>query len=96
MGYAAFLGANTVGITYVLDSWPREAGALLLVVAAGRGFISFGLGYGTVPSVDKLGYDGAMNMYAIVCGVVSLLGIPVFFLGKRVRLWTLRHYWPVE
>ncbi|KAK8070650.1 hypothetical protein PG997_010853, partial [Apiospora hydei] len=61
VGYAAFLGANTVGITYVLDSWPREAGALLLVVAAGRGFISFGLGYATVPSVDRLGYDGAMN-----------------------------------
>ncbi|KAK8102280.1 hypothetical protein PG984_015426 [Apiospora sp. TS-2023a] len=96
VGYAAFLGANTVGITYVLDSWPREAGALLLVVAAGRGFISFGLGYGTVPSVHKLGYDGAMNMYAIICGVVSLLGVPAFFLGKRVRLWTQRHYWPVE
>ncbi|KAK8037605.1 hypothetical protein PG991_000951 [Apiospora marii] len=96
VGYAAFLGANTVGITYVLDSWPREAGALLLVVAAGRGFISFGLGYSTVPSVDRLGYDGAMNMYAIVCGVVSVLGVPAFFLGKRVRLWTQRHYWPVE
>ncbi|KAK7972571.1 HOL1 [Apiospora saccharicola] len=96
VGYAAFLGANTVGITYVLDSWPREAGALLLVVATGRGFISFGLGYGTVPSVHRLGYDGAMNMYAIVCGVVSLLGVPAFFLGKRVRLWTQRRYWPVE
>ncbi|KAK7946310.1 uncharacterized protein PG986_010631 [Apiospora aurea] len=96
VGYAAFLGANTVGITYVLDSWPREAGALLLVLAAGRGFVSFGLGYATVPSVDRLGYDGAMSMYAIVCGVVSLLGVPAFFLRKRARLWTQRHYWPVE
>ncbi|KAK8005542.1 major facilitator superfamily domain-containing protein [Apiospora arundinis] len=96
VGYAAFLGANTVGITYVLDSWPREAGALLLVVAAGRGFISFGLGYATVPSVHRLGYDGASNIYAVVCGVVSVLGVPAFFLGKRVRGWTRRHYWPVE
>ncbi|KAK8098912.1 uncharacterized protein PG998_012153 [Apiospora kogelbergensis] len=96
VGYAAFLGANTVGITYVLDSWPREAGALLLVVAAGRGFLSFGLGYATVPAVGRLGYDGAMNAYAVTCGVISLLGVPVFFFGKRVRAWTLRHYWPVE
>jgi hypothetical protein len=80
----------------VQNALTRMAKSSVDVVAAGRGFISFGLGYATVPSVDKLGYDGAMNMYAVVCGVVSLIGVPAFFLGKRIRLWTRRHYWPVE
>lgn len=90
------MGANTVGITYAVDSWPLEAGAILLVIAAGRGFISFGLSYATVPWVKKNGYDGAMNDFAIVCGVFSLLGLPVYFFGKRIRLWTQKHFWPLE
>ncbi|KAH8602378.1 major facilitator superfamily domain-containing protein [Bisporella sp. PMI_857] len=96
MGLFSFMGANTVGITYAVDSWPLEAGAILLVIAAGRGFISFGLSYATVPWVKKNGYDGAMNDFAIVCGVFSLLGLPVYFFGKRIRLWTQKHFWPLE
>ncbi|KAM0544238.1 hypothetical protein ACHAPJ_011927 [Fusarium lateritium] len=94
LGFFAFLGANLVGITFVMDSYPNKSGPLLLVVCAGRGFISFGLSYSTVPSIESLGYDGAMNILAIVCGVLSGLGIVVYFIGKRVREWARRHIWP--
>ncbi|KAJ4267077.1 hypothetical protein NW762_003175 [Fusarium torreyae] len=94
LGFFAFLGANLVGITFVMDSYPNKSGPLLLVVCAGRGFISFGLSYSTVPSIESLGYDGAMNILAIVCGILSGLGIVVYFIGKRVREWARRHIWP--
>ncbi|KAH7176915.1 major facilitator superfamily domain-containing protein [Dactylonectria macrodidyma] len=94
LGYFAFLGVNLIGITFAVDSFPSKAGPMLLVICAGRGFISFGLSYSTVPLIGSLGYDGAMNIYAIICGVLSGLGIPAYLVGKRVRLWAKRHYWP--
>lgn len=87
-GNFAFLGANTMGITYVVDSWPEEAGPMLLIVAAGRGFISFGLSYATVPWVEKSGYDEPMRVFAIVCGVFALLGVPCYIFGRQIRVWT--------
>jgi hypothetical protein len=88
-GFFAFLGANTVGITYVVDSWPAEAGPMLLV-----GFISFGLSYATVPWVARDGYDGAMRVFAIVCGVFALLGVPCYVFGKKIRVWSQKRIWP--
>ncbi|KAK4150456.1 major facilitator superfamily domain-containing protein [Chaetomidium leptoderma] len=93
-GFLAFLGANTVAITYVVDSWPAEAGPMLLVVAAGRGFISFGLSYAMVPWVEENGYDGSMRDLAIVCGVFALLGIPCYFFGRKMRLWSQKRLYP--
>ena len=93
-GFLAFLGANTVAITYVVDSWPTEAGPMLLVVAAGRGFISFGLSYATIPWVEENGYDGSMRGLAIVCGVFALLGIPCYFFGSKMRVWSQKRVWP--
>ncbi len=78
----------------MVDSWPSKAGPMLLVVAAGRGFISFGLSYATVPWVEKNGYDGSMRVMAIVCGVFALLGIPCYVFGKRMRLWSQTRFWP--
>ncbi|PQE14052.1 major facilitator superfamily transporter protein [Rutstroemia sp. NJR-2017a BBW] len=92
LGYFGFLGANLVGITYVVDSFQRAAGPLLLLICAGRGFISFALGYSTVPLVSQIGYDGGMNIYAIICGALSVLGIPIYFFGKRIRQWATKHY----
>ncbi|CEJ54817.1 hypothetical protein PMG11_01108 [Penicillium brasilianum] len=83
--YFAFLGANIVGITYAVDSFPTRAAPLLVVVCAGRGFISFGLSYATLPAISTLGYDGSMIVEMVICGVLALLAIPVFFLGPRIR-----------
>lgn len=96
LGFFAFLGANLIGITYVVDSFPSKAGPLLLVICAGRGFISFGLSYSTVPLIDLTGYDGAMNIFAIISGVMGALAIPVYFLGARIRMWATNKLWPEE
>ncbi|KAF4463996.1 HOL1 [Fusarium albosuccineum] len=94
LGYFAFLGVNLVGITFAVDSFPSKAGPLLLGICAGRGFISFGLSYSTVPLINLTGYDGALNIFAIICGVLSGLGIVAYLIGRRVRVWSRQHIWP--
>ncbi|KAJ9142982.1 Major facilitator superfamily transporter [Pleurostoma richardsiae] len=91
--YFAFLGVNLVGITYAVDSFPEQAGPLLLLICAGRGFIAFGLSYSTVPFANLIGYDGAMNVFAIICGVLSACGILAYVFGKTVRQWAHRRVW---
>ncbi|KAK6216367.1 Proteolipid protein 2 [Pestalotiopsis sp. IQ-011] len=93
LGYFSFLGANLVGITYAVDSFPERAGPLLLLICAGRRFISFGLSYSTVPLISLTGYNGAMNIFAIICGVLSGLGIAAYFFGGVVRRWATRTFW---
>lgn len=85
--FFAFLGANIVGITYAVESFPEAAGALLVVICAGRGLISFGLSYAVLPSVAAIGYTGAMRVQGSIAGGMALLGVPVYFLGPRMRQW---------
>ncbi|KAJ5095017.1 hypothetical protein N7532_007308 [Penicillium argentinense] len=83
--FFAFLGANIVGITYAVDSFPLRAAPFLVVICAGRGIISFGLSYATLPAVKTIGYSGTMIAEEVICGVLSLIAIPMFFLGPRIR-----------
>ncbi|EPS27298.1 hypothetical protein PDE_02241 [Penicillium oxalicum 114-2] len=85
--YFAFLGANIVGITYAVDSFPLRAAPFLVVVCAGRGLISFGLSYATLPAIHTVGYDWTMIIEVIICGVLALMAIPVYILGPRIRVW---------
>jgi hypothetical protein len=88
--YFAFLGANIVGITYAVDSFPFRAAPFLVVICAGRGFISFGLSYANLPAISTLGYDGTMIVEEVICVVLALLAIPMFFFGPRVRGYVQR------
>ena len=94
MCYLGFLTANLIGITYAVDTFPQKAGALLMVICVGRGFVSFGLSYSTVPAIKATGYDGAMNILAGIVGGLMVCGIPFYFLGPRIRKWSVRKLWP--
>jgi hypothetical protein len=83
--FFGFLGANVVGISYAVDSFPSRAGVFLVVICAGRGLISFGLSYAAIPSISAIGYDGAMVAEASICAGLSLLGIFVYAFGRRMR-----------
>lgn len=86
--YFGFLGANLIGITYTVDSFPTRAGPLLVLVCAGRGFISFGLSYSVLPAVQTLGYDGSTIVFGVLCGAFALIGVPVYFFGPSLRAWS--------
>lgn len=94
--YFAFLGANIVGITYAVDSFPYRAAPFLVVICAGRGLISFGLSYATLPAVASIGYDGTMIVEEAICGVLTLIAIPMFFFGPRIRRYVQRWCEPEE
>ncbi|KAL4949756.1 major facilitator superfamily domain-containing protein [Aspergillus filifer] len=83
--FFAFLGANIVGITYAVDSFPLRAAPFLVVICAGRGIISFGLSYATLPAVASIGYDMTMVVEMVICGFLALLAVPMFFFGGSIR-----------
>lgn len=88
--YFCFIGANIVAITYLLDSYPTRAGPLLIIICAFRGIISFGVSYGITPMTDSLGFDGGFGLFGGLTAAFGLLGIVVYFTGKRLRALTGR------
>ncbi|KAJ9657124.1 hypothetical protein H2198_004482 [Neophaeococcomyces mojaviensis] len=88
--YFAFVGANIVAITYLLDSYPARAGPILVNICAFRGIISFGTTYAITPFINRCGYDGSFGAYAGMTAGIGLLAIPVYFYGKRIRGFTAR------
>lgn len=88
--FFCFIGANIVGITYTLDSYPTRAGPVLVSICAFRGIIAFGVSYAVVPSTESAGFDGAFGAFAGLTGLLGLLGVPIFFWGKNIRRVTGR------
>ncbi|KAI6826089.1 MFS general substrate transporter [Hortaea werneckii] len=86
--FFAFVGANVVGITYAVDSFPARAEAFLVVICAGRGIISFGLSYATLPSIEAIGYSGALNIQGGIAGGLASLAIVFYVFGPRLRVYT--------
>lgn len=86
--FFCFLGANIVGITYLLDSYPARAGPLLVIICAFRGIIAFGVSYAIAPFTDAAGFDGAFGTFGGLTALFGLLGIPVYIWGKDIRRLT--------
>jgi MFS family permease len=92
--YFGFISVVLLGYTYSLDSYPERAGAILVLICAVRGMISFGISFGVTSFISKLGYTSALNICAIVMGVVGIFGIPVYIFGKSIRSMTSK--WAVD
>lgn len=88
--YFAFVGANIAAITYLLDSYPARTGPLLVIICAFRGILSFGTSYGTAPFIANYGYDVAFGTFGGLTAAMGLLGIPIYFWGKKIRQVTGR------
>lgn len=86
--YFAFVGSNIAAITYLLDSYQARAAPVLVVITAMRGFVSFGTSYGVAKFIESSGYDGSFATYAGLTAGLGLLGIPVYYYGKRIRHFT--------
>jgi hypothetical protein len=64
--------------------------AILVLLCSLRGFIGFGISFGTIAFVEKSGYDGAFNICAGILAALAVLGVPVYLFGKRIRGFTGR------
>lgn len=83
--YFGFIGIVLIGFTYSLDSLPERAAPVLVLICAVRGIVSFGISFGVTDFISSQGYQGALVICAILMGVLSLLGIPIFIFGKQIR-----------
>lgn len=88
--FYGFVGVVVASFTYVIDSYPKQSDAALVVLCFARGVISFGISYGSLAFVQKQGYDGAFNICAIILGVLGFLGVFVYIFGKKIRQFTGR------
>lgn len=81
---------NTVGLTYLLDAHPQRAGPICVVICVCRGLISFGVSRNTVTYVDNIGFLNLFGIYTGMVGVFAVVGVAVFFWGKRLRMLCAR------
>ncbi|SPO25652.1 related to synaptic vesicle transporter SVOP and related transporters (major facilitator superfamily) [Ustilago trichophora] len=89
--YFTFTAVILGSYTYSIDAYPERAGAILLLYCSSRGIVSFGVSLSTVNFLEKAGPRGAFNVLAILFGVVSAFGIPLYFFGPAVRRFTARY-----
>ncbi|KAF9885269.1 hypothetical protein FE257_013067 [Aspergillus nanangensis] len=89
--FFAYVGMVVTSFTYVISSYPTRSDSLLVVLCACRGFISFGISFGVNSFVKEKGFEGAMNICAIIVGILAALGIPVYVFGKSIRRMTQRY-----
>lgn len=88
--FYSFVSIVVLSFVYTMDCYPQRGHVAMVALCAGRGFISFGISFGTTAFIGGLGYDGAMDVCAVVIGVLSGLGIGLYFMGKWFRRVTQR------
>ncbi|KXH62259.1 hypothetical protein CSAL01_10747 [Colletotrichum salicis] len=85
-GYLIVLmGVSTVGTAYLIDSHPSFAGAILVALPVTRGLVGFGLSKHTMTYIANIGPVKTFGIYAAVSAAFCLLGVVLFFKGKKVR-----------
>ncbi|KAJ6784710.1 hypothetical protein PWT90_00453 [Aphanocladium album] len=75
----AFLATNTIGIVYVLESYPHLTGPALVNIASFRLIVAFVLSFRVSEWVAELGYLKTFIMYAGILGAFILF-IPVIYI----------------
>lgn len=85
------LSASTAGTTYIIDSHPKDAGALLVVLPVTRGLVGFGISFHTSDYLSNIGPVATFGIYAGVSAVVGVLGVLLFWKGKALRHFCARY-----
>lgn len=87
-----FLGANTIGAVYVLESYPHLAGPALVNIASFRHLIAFVLTFKVSEWVADLGYLRSMLVYTGIMAVFAFVFLPVVIIWGPA--WKRR--WPAH
>ena len=85
--FALACGPN-VALTYVVDGYLPWAGEAMVTVNAFKELVAFGMSYGTVPWLLKVGW---LHMWGAACGISAALlltSIPMYIWGKAFRRMT--------
>ena len=88
--YFGFVGIVVSSFVYCMDAYPQRIDAALVLICSLRGFIGFGISFGSIAFVEKAGYEGAFNICAGIIAALMGLGVPIYFCGTKIRAITQR------
>jgi serine/threonine kinase 16 len=90
---------NTAGITlsvnYLVDSYRELSGDAMATVILVRNTMSFAMGYGITPWVERLGYQDCFVSAAFVGLACSAVFLVMVKWGKGCRVRSRERYWDV-
>lgn len=86
--YFGFVGIVVSSFVYCMDAYPQRIDAALVLICSLRGFIGFGISFGSINFVQKEGYEGAFNICAGIVSAIMFLGFFVYFFGAGIRRMT--------
>ncbi|TQN69605.1 putative MFS-type transporter [Colletotrichum shisoi] len=82
------LTANTIFAVYLVESYPRYAGPVLVNVSSSRLIIGFIMSFNITTWIEQLGFFKNFGIYSAALAGVSML-LPVMYkYGKPMRAWT--------
>lgn len=78
----------TIAIAYAVDCYKPISGEIMVVATVIKNTCGFSLSYWVQPLAEREGIiTPAMVQFALTIGPM-VLGLPVYFFGKRLRAWT--------
>jgi hypothetical protein len=86
--YFGFVGIVVSSFVYCMDAYPQRIDAALVLICSLRGFIGFGISFGSISFVEKAGYAGAFSICAGIIAALMGLGVVVYLGGARIRSMT--------
>lgn len=86
--FQSFGGIVEATLIYLANTTSAEDSlAVMTLVAVIRDTVSFGMGYGIVDFANNVGFATSFGIYALMTGILGLLGVPVYLYGARLRHW---------
>ncbi|KAK2018313.1 major facilitator superfamily transporter [Colletotrichum eremochloae] len=82
------LTANTIFAVYLVESYPKYAGPVLVNVSSARLIVGFIMSFNVTTWIEQLGFFKNFGIYSAALAGVSML-LPIMYkYGKPMRAWT--------
>jgi hypothetical protein len=93
VSFGTVYGPN-IAITYLVDSYPQYAGECLVVVNAFKNLVAFTFLFVAVDWVAAAGWVQVYMIMFMLVTLVTLLALPMYIWGPRLRQWSEKVYRP--
>ncbi|OAA68002.1 Major facilitator superfamily domain, general substrate transporter [Niveomyces insectorum RCEF 264] len=87
ISYGVLCAVPNIGMTYVVDAHRPVAGEAMTSLTAFKNTFAFGLCFAVYPWILKDGFAHVSGYQTLIEGILFLLTVPLFFYGKKIRLY---------
>lgn len=84
--FFAFVGTNIICITYLLDSYPKAAGSVLVFIGSTRGFLSWAISFHIAYFIDWVGYFVTFITLGSITAVFGIVLLPFFLVKGEIDI----------